>query len=91
MNESSERAAEQPAPKKTRETVAAEFRSVLEQNGVNLAKLAEPLIKSSCRVDGEGNAHFSEELFIDLLHVLATSVCRHPIDIQVKTYGFERL
>ena len=53
--------------KKTREEVAAQRRAMLEQNGLNIAKLAEPLIRSSCRTGDDGNAYFDPEQFIMIL------------------------
>lgn len=77
--------------KETPEAVAANFRAALEKNGMGLAKLAEPLVKASCLADKNGEAYFSEERFIQLLHVLANTVVSHPVEIQVKTHGFEKI
>jgi len=79
------------ASPKTNEAVAADFRATLEKNGMGLAKLAEPLVKASCLTDEAGEAYFSEERFIDLLHVLANTVVSHPVEIHVGTFGFENL
>jgi len=46
------------APLKTSEAIAAESRQMLEKSGMNLAKLAEPLIKASCRTGKNGEACF---------------------------------
>lgn len=71
--------------KKTREEVAAQRRAMLEQNGLNIAKLAEPFIRSSCRTGDDGNAYFDPEQFIIILSKLANTVlfdCQVTIDVQ---------
>lgn len=75
--------------KKTREEVAAQRRAMLEQNGLNIAKLAEPLIRSSCRTGDDGNAYFDPEQFIMILSKLANAVLLdHQVTIDVQRIDF---